>query len=386
MDLKIFFSPLDEELFTHITAPNSFIKNIKANIDRMPDYRGADIAIFGVEEERGAESNIGTAQGPTAIRQKLYALKKGYGAYKIVDLGNLRLGIDLDETHGRIKEVCQILIEQNVMPVILGGSHDLDYGQFKGYEGMEKLISVLNVDAYLDMEEGIDAPMNTHHVHNILIHEPNYLFHYTHLGYQSYLVDQNLLQILEKLYFESHRLGQLRNDFKEIEPIIRNADMLSFDVSAIKSADAPATAFAQPFGLTGEEACQICWYAGLNEKLSSAGFYEYNPVLDDDNMKTASVVATMVWYFIEGFYHRKNELKFKTNDYTRFVVSMPSDPETISFFKSKLSEKWWMEVPISHSYLKYDRNIIIPCSYEDYKVATSGEVPDRFVHAQAKMV
>ena len=121
--------------------------------------------------------------------------------------------------------------------------------------------------------------------------------------------------------------------------------MLSFDVTAIRSSDAPGNKKAQPFGLTGEEACQLCWYAGMNEKLSSAGFYEYNPGLDDEAMKTASVVATMIWYFIEGFYHRKDERDFRENDFLKYSVTMPVEPEVMNFFKSKVTDRWWMEVP-----------------------------------------
>ena len=386
MDLKIFFSPLDEDSVADIKNANSFFKNIKANIDTMPDYKEADIALFGVGEGRGAENYESARNAPMTIRKKLFRLKKGTGAYKIIDLGDLRPGVDLGETRGRLKEVCKILVESNVLPVIIGGSHDLDYGQFQAYEDMDKLISLLNIDAFLDMEEGAGTYENHQHIHKILLHEPNYLFNYSHLAYQSYLIDQTAINILEKLYFEAYRVGHLRSNISEMEPIIRNADMLSFDITAIKSSDAPGSANAQPFGLTGEEACQVCWYAGLNEKLSSAGFYEYHPDFDDPMQKTASVVATMIWYFIEGYCHRRNEQNFKNNDYLKFVVSMPAEPETLSFYKSKLSEKWWMEVPFPPGRERYARNCIIPCSYSDYQAATKGEVPERYINTHAKLI
>jgi formiminoglutamase len=386
MDLKIFFSALDEELFASIKSTTSFYKNIKANLDKMPDFKDADLAIIGVEEERGTLTNKGVSKGANEIRKKLYKLKKGYGKYKIVDLGNIRNGVDLDETVGRVQEVCQILIQNNVLPIIIGGSHDIDYGQYKAYEGMEKLISLLNVDAFLDMEEGVSEPECNRHIHKILLHEPNYLFNYSQLAYQSYLIDQNAINILEKLYFEAYRVGHLRSNITEMEPIIRNADMLTFDISSIKSSDAPGNSNAQPFGLTGEEACQICWYAGLNEKLSSIGFFEYNPDKDDEAKKTASVVATMIWYFIEGYYHRKKEQNFKTNDYIKFVVAMSGDPDALCFYKSKLSEKWWMEVPFPQGKEKYARNCIIPCSYSDYQMASHGELPERYITTHAKLI
>lgn len=384
MDLTLFFSPIDDGIYGKPYSVNSFFKSIRVYGDKMPDYKDAHIAIIGVKEDRGTTSNSGCAHGPDEIRKKLYQLKKGTGTYRIVDLGNLKPGIDLDETYVRISEVCRILLENNVLPLILGGSHDLDYGQYRGYEEMEKLVSLLNIDAFLDLDDHREAEKSNQHIHKILLHEPNYLLSYTHLAHQLYLIDPASVNILEKLYFEAFRIGQMRTNLAEMEPAIRNADLMSFDITAIRSSDAPGNANAQPFGLTGEEACQLCWYAGMNEKLSSAGFYEYNPEKDDANKKTASVIATMIWYFVEGFYHRKNEHNFRSNDFLKYVVSMSAEPETITFYKSKLTEKWWMEVAYHQPGARYARNSIVPCSYSDYQTATKGDVPERYIATLAK--
>jgi formiminoglutamase len=386
MDLTILFSPVEESVYTDVSSNSSLLKSISIFSEKMPSYRGSHIAIFAVKEERGTRKNKGVSTGPDEIRKKLYNLKRGTGEYRIVDLGDLNPGHDLDETYTRISEVCRMLLEENVLPIILGGTHDLDYGQYAGYETLEKLVSFLNVDACLDLEEKAEHGESQSHINRILLHEPNYLFSYTHLAYQTYLIDQGAVSILEKLYFEAFRIGQIRTNIQEIEPTIRNADILSFDVTAIRSSDAPGNANAQPFGLTGEEACQICWYAGLNEKLSSAGFYEYNPAYDDANRKTASVIATMIWYFIEGYYHRKSHQNFRGNDFLKYSVSMPVDPEVITFYKSKMSEKWWMEVPYPHGHERYSRNSIVPCSYNDYQTAIKGEVPERYITTLAKLI
>ena len=386
MDLTIFFTPIDESIYQDITAPSSFFKNIIVFGDKMPEYRSAHIAIFGIGEDRGTISNTGASGAPDEIRKKLYQLKRGTGSYRVLDLGNLKPGHDVDETYVRISEVCRILLENNVLPIILGGTQDLDYGQYSAYESLDKLVNFLNVDAFLDLEEKKEAGASRQHIHKILLHEPNYLFSYTHLAYQSYLIDPLSVSILEKLYFEAFRIGQMRSNLQEMEPTIRNADLLSFDITAIRSSDAPGNVNGQPFGLTGEEACQICWYAGLNEKLSSIGFYEYNPGLDDQQKKTASVVATMVWYFIEGYYHRKADQNFRSNDFLKYSVSMPVEPEIITFYKSKMSEKWWMEVPFPNGKERYARNSIVPCSYNDYQAAIKGDVPERYISTLAKLI
>jgi len=384
VDLTLFFSPVDESIHGSIQSVSAFFKNIRVYAEKMPDYKGAHIALIGINETRGAGHHPGKSHGPDEVRRKLYELKKGTGAYRIVDLGNLNPGVDLDETYVRLSEVCRILLENNILPVVIGGSHDLDYGQYWAYEGFDKLVSLLNVDAFLDLEDKHGVSADRRHLHKILLHEPNYLLSYTHLAYQTYLIDPSSISVLEKLYFEAFRIGQMRTKLSEMEPAIRQADLLSFDVSAIRSSDAPGSDRAQPFGLHGEDACQIAWYAGMNEKLSSFGIYGYNPMLDDTHHKTASVVATMVWYFIEGYYHRKNEQDFKSNDFTKFTVSMPSDPDTLVFYKSKFTERWWMEIP-GPSKSTYGRKSIVPCSYTDYQTATAGELPDRFITALGKL-
>ncbi len=386
IDLKIFLNPLPDELFEAAFSSSSFLKNIKVYHEKMPDLKGMDVAMIGLEEERGTVANKGVASGALEIRKKLYELKKGTGRYRIADLGNIRNGVSHEETISRIRVVGQALLEDNILPIFFGGSHDLTFGQFLAYEELEKLVSLLNVDAFLDLEEGASRPECQKFLHSILLHEPNYLFNYSHLAYQSYLIDNKLLETLERLYFEAYRIGEIRTNIAEMEPVIRNADLLSFDITAIRSSDAPGNAGAQPFGLTGEEACQIAWYAGTNEKLTSAGFYDYNPSLDDPSKKTASVVATIIWYFIEGFYHRRKELNFKTNDYLKYVVSMQSEPATLTFYKSTASEKWWMEVPYPAGKDPYSRSCIVPCSYSDYQTATKGEVPERYVATHAKLL
>ncbi|MTI32435.1 formimidoylglutamase [Xanthovirga aplysinae] len=386
MDLHLFFSPVNEDLLKDIDGRNSLQKYISLNTGKMPEYWKADIALIGLEEERGTNNNKGVKGAANEIRKKFYQLKKGNCTYKVVDLGNLRNGVTLEETYLHLKEVCSALLEMGVLPLIIGGSHDLDFGQFQAYQGIRKRLTILNVDAKLDMEEGEEKDMSDKHIQSIFLHEPNYLFNFIQMGHQAYLTDPSSLKTLSRMNFEACRLGELRPEIREAEPLIRNADMLSFDVSAIKSGDAPANANSQVFGLTGEEACQICWYAGLNDKLSSAGFYEYNPDLDDAQKRTASVIAIMIWYFIEGFYHRKGEFEIKEEISLKYVVALKHDGQAITFYKSKLSQKWWMEVPYSTPYTEKELKYIIPCSYSDYQMATKGELPDRWLGTYSKLL
>lgn len=382
MNLGILFEPLPEEFET---AAHQDLKSVGANVNafhyKFPDYLEADIAIFGVLENRGKANPFSEENPADIIRRKLYGLKKGTGRYRISDLGNLRPGITLEETYFRIREVVETLVANNTIPVILGSSHDLDYGQFLAYETWGRPVNLVSVDSKLDMSEAAGAAENETHLHKILMHDPNYLFSFSQIAHQSYLTEPEAMGILEKLNFETIRIGEVHTELQKTEPLIRHADLLSFDVSAIRFQDVPGYSPANPFGLTGEEACQLAWYAGLNDGLTSFGLYEYEPFFDNQRLG-AFTLATMVWYFIEGYYQRKQEVDFTSRRFTKYAVAFHDNPYKMTFYKSNVSDKWWMEV----ENLKPDQdNHIVPCSYDDYLLATNGEIPNRWMLTQARM-
>lgn len=388
MDLKLFFDPIDQGVEIAKLPGASIAHSMYINKDRLPDLDDMDIAILGMKESRGAEEEhqAGLAMAATEIRKAFYQLKKGSGLLKVVDLGDFRRGPELEDTYQRLQEVCGHLMDRGILPILLGGSHNLDIGQYMAYEGQSKLVSVLNVDNRLDLEEQRTGIPSRAHIQRIFKHDPNFLFNYCHLAHQSYLVEAREAELLEKLYFDAIRLGVVKENIRELEPVIRDADMISFDVSAIQAHYAPGATSSNVYGLTGEEACQICWYAGLNDKLSSLGIFEYDAHKDSADRKTAFVIATMMWYFIEGFYNRKGSKNFRSNDYLVYEVSLGGDPASIRFYKSKLSEKWWMEVPHPDDASGFMRSRMIPCSYSDYETALKGEVPNRWINTYAKMI
>jgi formiminoglutamase len=378
MNLQLFFSPIEipEKL-----ASNSVGGHIQFLGSENFKIKNCDLAFIGLTDHRGADQSENEIEGVQKIREKFYRLKKGNGRYRIGDLGNLKSGESREDTIARVREICEYLIELKIVPIFIGGTQDLSFGQYQAYEALPELVTLLNVDAFLDLESSGNE--NSTFLDKVLTYSPNYLFSYNHLGHQSFLVAQDHLAVLDKLYFEALRLGEVREHFLEVEPLIRMANLMTFDITAIRSADAPGNIKAQPFGLSGEEACQICWYAGMNDKLSSMSISEYSPALDDQHGKTASVIATMIWYFIEGFYNRKDSGKFETGEYIKYIVSQVGNDDTMIFYKSKATDKWWMLVTFGE---KHAQKAYLPCSYKDYTNATHGDLPDRWIKAQAKLI
>ncbi|SKB65916.1 formimidoylglutamase [Daejeonella lutea] len=348
-----------------------------------------DIAIIGVQEDRNAINNSGTALAADHFREKFYALNEGNYTTRIVDLGNIKAGHSVSDTYVAVKLVVSELMKINILPVIIGGGQDLTYPQFLAYEDLEQKIDLLVVDSHFDLDddsEGVDGTTSQSYLNRILLHQPNYLFNFSNIGYQTYFVNQDSLKVMDKLYFDIHRLGDFANSITISEPIIRNANMISFDLAAIRSSDACANANATPNGFYGEEACQICRYAGMNDKLTSIGFYEFNPAYDQ-NGQTALLLAQMVWYFVDGFYNRKKEYPLlPKSQYITYRASLKDGSHELVFVKSKKSDRWWMQVPYPSGLSKNERHHLVPCRYEDYQMANAGEMPDLWWRTYQKLI
>ncbi len=390
MEFSIYFEPVN----TSITGspeellPGSIGKVINCYTDRdnFPVLENAQIAIIGVPEDRNSVNNNGCAFAPDCIRRFLYRLSQGNFNLDIVDLGNIKRGHSVKDTYIALSSTVSDLLKRNIVPIIIGGSHDITYAQYRAYESLEQIINIVAIDARFDMGAVEDELNAESYLGKIILHQPNFLFNFSNIGYQSYFVDQTAIQLMSKLFFDIYRLGQVRENMEEVEPIVRNADMLSFDISAIRQSDAPGNMNSSPNGFYGEEACQIMRYAGLSEKLSSIGFYEINPKMDR-NDQTSHLTAQMIWYFIEGFNNRKtdNPLINKT-DFLKYRVSLKDNQYEIVFHKSNKSGRWWMEVPyLPKKGSKYERHHLVPCSYNDYQTACNVEMPDRWWQAYQKL-
>jgi formiminoglutamase len=393
MSLTDFLSPVDLSSITPKQGYNHSQLGHKINVfaDRFPDLEEEkfDMAIIGVMEDRHATNNEGCSTAPNYVRERLYQLHEGSFAVKIADLGNIRRGASITDTYVALKTVVNELIRDNILPIIIGGGQDLTYAQFMAYEDLEQRVDLVVIDQAFDLDDDFERDMSettsASFLSKILLYEPNYLFNFSNLGYQTYFTSQESLRVMDKLLFDVHRLGELSGQINVAEPVIRNASMISFDIGAIRGADAMGNANATPNGFYGEEACQICRYAGFNDKLTSIGFYEFNPAYDV-NGQTAMLIAQMIWYFVEGFYNRKSDFPLNPkSQYLIYKTTLTHDDHELVFVKSKKSDRWWMQVPYPANGSLNERFHLVPCRYEDYQLAVSGEMPDLWWRTYQKL-
>ena len=388
--MQEYFTPIDISKFLgadQYTAA-SYGKVINAYVvgGDFPVLENVHIAIIGVEEDRKSLNNEGCGLAADYVRENLYKLFQGNYTSKIVDLGNIKKGNTIEDSYFAVTDVLTQLLKKNIIPIIIGGGQDMTYCNYKAYQSLEQTINIVAIDSCFDIGDGEKELNSQSYLSKIILHKPNILFNFSNVGYQTYFVEQNSIELMNKLYFDAHRLGQVRADIEGVEPIVRNADVVSFDVSAIRQSDAPGNGNASPNGFYGEEACQIARYAGLSDKLTSIGFYEINPAFDT-NKQTVQLVSQIIWYFIDGYYNRKQDYPIvDKSEYTKYRVSLKDHDHEIVFYKSNKSDRWWMDVPypVNHK-IKYERHHMVPCSYSDYQTACSDEMPDKWWQTYQKL-
>ncbi len=383
MDHSIFLTP-------HTQDSINRYQNLENTLGAKVDFYLGDtiedtynLAIIGVKESRGG-SISSVKESPDYVRQHLYELYSSTNS-KIIDLGNIIQGETLQDTLYALSEMIQELVKKDIIPIVIGGSQELTVGIYKAFEKLEQVVNLTTVDRKIDFQL-VNETNNNSYLKDIILSQPNYLFNYSNLGSQSYYLNPENVKLMEKLYFDNTRLGDLQSDMTLSEPTLRNTNILSFDLNSIRQSEVPGTSFASPNGFYGNEACQLARYAGMSDKMSVIGLFEMTPEFDIQG-QTAHLVAQMIWFFIEGFELRKSETPLSNNkNYINYKVVLSDTEVDLIFIKSLKSDRWWMKIPYPPSEkLKYDRHHLVPCSYQDYQIAVKDEMPDLWIKTYNKI-
>lgn len=349
----------------------------------FPDLNTTKIAILGVDEDRSTDGNFGSGKDLHHIRSHFYKLFPGDWKVPIADLGNIRKGESISDTHFAVKEVIKNLLKMNIVPILIGGGQDITFSNYKAYDDLEQTVNLVVVDSKFDLGNLEDKLSSKSYLSKIIMEVPTNLFNFSNIGYQTYLNPQEEIKLIQGLNFDTYRLAEAK-ELEILEPVLRDADIVSIDIGSIRQSDAPANKNASPNGFYGDEICGIARYAGISDKVSSFGIYEYNSAFDTHSL-TAHLIAQMIWCFIEGFNSRVKDYPFATKeDYQKFTVMLEND-DPINFYKSNKTGRWWMEINlIQHN--KYKRRALIPCTYQDYLETTNQMIPERWFKAQSKMI
>lgn len=377
INLSDYFNPVSTELLNDLSE-NSIGSNIRVYTEKNDIVTdNIQIAIFSLNDNRDIEIES-NSQYLFEIRKNLYKLYYHTSNIKISDFGDFKIGNQYSDTLVGIKDVIIYLYECNIVPVIIGGSQNSSIAVYNAFEYIKKFVNIVSIDSSIKISEN-DSKLNSF-LTKIIQSGGKYLFNFSNIGFQTYFQSPLSIKILNELYFDFYRLGVFRNNIKEAEPILRDAEIINFSTNSIKKSDFQHSNFPSVTGFNSEEACQIAKYIGLSDKLCVFGILDI--INSNINVLDYQLVAHMIWYFIEGFSQKNIELPSEDNsNFKKFIVNI-NDDYTLIFFKSLRTERWWIEVP--YNKIK-DRNIFISCSYEDYLLACKHEIPDKWLHSYQKI-
>lgn len=381
-----FLSPVSDVVLAHneLLSLQALGRKIKIHSVKkgIPDLEGVHIAILGVLENRNDINYIGEAFQLNAVRKAFYGLFPGSWNMVIADLGDINKGDSVEDTYFALKTTIAILIKKNIIPIIIGGSQDLTYSNYRAYDAIMPMVNIVNVDCKFNLGDSTKPIKNDSFIGKIILDQPYNLFNYATVGYQTYFNSQEEKDLMESLYFESYRLGEISKDITLVEPVMRDANIVSIDLSSVKGAEVSLNQKHSPNGLDGKEICAIARYAGISNKVSSFGIYEYKASKDDD--MTAMLISQMLWYFVEGVNYRVKDDNFTDDSsYQKFITLV--ELEELVFYKSNKTGRWWIEIPfLTEINNKLKRHTLLPCMHQDYIDACNNIVPERWFKAFQK--
>jgi len=378
--------PISDAVVAHAALFNeqSLFNQIKLHTRQngMPELQELQIAIIGVRENRGASEQEDALIDFAPIRKALYRLFPGNWHTLIGDLGDLEPGASLSDTFYALQDIVGQLVKHNVIPLTIGGSQDLTYALYRAFDNLDQMVNLVNVDSCFDLGDSSLPMTHKSFVGKIIVDQPYNLFNYSNVGFQTYYNSQEEIDLMEKLYFDAFRLGNTVSNLSSVEPVMRDADVVSFDLSSIQSEGLGYMHPEHVNGFTGREACAIARYAGLSDRVSVFGIFEY--LLSGKTETASALVAQLIWYFIEGVNYRIEESLADRG--TAFLhYNVPVEDEVLSFYKSTKSERWWIEIPFLEGVNnKLKRHTLLPCTQEDYENACNQEIPERWYKAKRK--
>jgi len=378
-----FLSPLDTDLVIDIKQLSSQHLSSKVVFHTehdFPDITKVNIAIVGVLENRGG-NYLKEEVDLSNLRLQLYSLFPGNWSQTIADLGDVLSGNSAEDTYFAVQKVVSKLIKNKIIPIIIGGSQDLTYALYRGYDDLEQMVNLVSIDNKFDFGKQDNTVSSESFLSKIIVDEPNNLFNYSNVGYQTYHNSQEEIDLVEKLFFDAYRLGEVCNNISIAEPVFRDADLVSLDLNSVKSSDSGNFDNFQPNGFNGKEICALSRYAGISDKVSCLGIFNHT-----GSKQEMVLISQIIWYFIEGVHYRSNEYPFGSKEhYIKYTV--PFEEEDIVFFKSNKTDRWWIEIPFfTNSHNKLKKNTLLPCSHEDYLAACNQEFPERWWKAQRKSI
>jgi formiminoglutamase len=305
---------------------------------------GQQVALIGID-----------AEVADAIRRDLFQCSFNFSRLQFFDLGNVR-----KNTPEFLSQLFNELSENKMNLVILGADSSITKTMSRISKSRENIAIIDKTFASLHEQNTFEELAGNPNIDKIkLVSFQGHLVHAMHIDHPK--MNQSL------------SLGDLRNNMRDAEPALRDVNLIDFHLSSIRYGEIPGIPGTTPSGLSSEEACQLLKYIGLNPLKNKFWIQGYSPKYDFHS-QGAKMVSQLVWYYLEGLDQMVDEQPDK-KFLTQYIVAMTGFQINLTFWKSEISGRWWVEIPVAG-----EESYLLPCSFMDYKIACNDEMPKRIMN------
>ena len=357
----------------YFTIPNKKNLDLRKKLD--PSCICNNIEIFGVDDfDINSQYNIAFFTmnddlESEKFRTRFYSLHYGDWKQKIIDLGKFNYGHSIEDSNFALKEITKKLSGLGIFIICIGGNSSLLNVVSESLSENNNYLNIVSVDKILGIDSETNEISNTNYISHLIQSDNLKLNFFCNLGYLRHLNSFYKIELLRKIKFDMLSLGDLRFEFSEAEPIMRDSHIVNFNLESLKS-NAINFKLTSPNGLTAFEACNLSRYAGISSSMKIVCFNNVKSTIECN-----SVLSEMIWYFIEGYNNRYDDNFLNESDFIYYYVEV--EGHNFKFYKNKISKRWWVEY-ISEGIISIDKDII-PCSENDYKLSQNSIISERII-------
>lgn len=307
------------------------------------------------------------------VRKNFYALQNPNWDLLLYDLGDIVSSGSTKDSQYAIREVLSFLNQlPNARIILINNKHNSLKEALHSFQ-LEKEVKWVHFSKSLGLLENEFFDQTDFFFKEIFTDDNINLSDFKLLGYQSFFVAQEELDLLRNLNFHSMRLGEIISDISKVEPELRESNYVSVDFDVIQYPDYKQYKNTIN-GLNSREICAISRYSGFSDELN---FFSLFPFSNEKLLSTTEkqLISQIIWYFLEGVNQNWSEHNFQKKEIFK-VYSVLLGHTQIVFYKSIKTEKWWIK--LSDESNNEESPIYSPCSENDYKDACNNKIPQKW--------
>ncbi len=264
--------------FQHVKCPYAFM-------GVQNEFNESDVVVLPVPYEGSVSYQGGTRNGPhaiiTASRQVEffdYEFKKEV-AFEIKTHTMDELEPDTDspyKTIKRVQEATAEILESKKFPVVFGGEHSISLGEVLALKNKYSSLSVLQIDAHLDLRENYEGSRYNHACVMRRIREDAKIGVAVQVGIRS--MDKSEYEYIKSKKIEEDLYFGRTFDAKRITERLSENVFITIDLDGLDPSIMPAVGTPEPGGLLWKETLELLKAVASKKNIVGFDIVELCPI------------------------------------------------------------------------------------------------------------